>query len=146
MDDIEYYLTFTKIKNMLVAFIIICIHWFADFVCQTDWQAKNKSSNNKALLEHTFHYSLVWYAVMVVFAVWGNHFHGPSIDQLGWKPLMLLFPIATFVCHTIQDYFTSRLNTYLWKKGDVHNFFVSIGFDQVLHYAQLIFTYYLFTK
>jgi hypothetical protein len=53
------------------------------------------------------------------------------------------FWLITFVCHTITDYFTSRLNSRLWAKGDVHNFFVSIGFDQVLHYVQLFTTYYL---
>ena len=51
------------------------------------------------------------------------------------------FVIITFICHTVTDYFTSRLNSKLWAKGDVHNFFVSVGFDQVLHYAQLFLTY-----
>jgi len=33
------------------------------------------------------------------------------------------------------------INAKLWAKGDVHNFFVSIGFDQVLHYIQLFITF-----
>jgi len=53
------------------------------------------------------------------------------------------FVLITFVAHTITDYFTSRLNAKLWAKGDVHNFFVSVGFDQVLHYVQLFVTYQL---
>lgn len=111
---------------LIEIFAIIIIHWIADFVLQTDWQAKNKSKRNDALLLHTSIYSSIWII--------------PAILILGLNGC--LFFLITFMCHTITDYFTSRLNTKLWAKGDVHNFFVSIGFDQVLHYIQLFTTYY----
>lgn len=130
--------------NIYVVLAILFIHWVADFVLQTDEQAKNKSKSWKALLSHTFNYSLMWYSILVIFSVWGNHFGGPKPQDLGWSPWMALFPIVTFVCHTATDYFTSRLNSKLYAKGDVHNFFVSIGFDQWLHAAQLLLTYQLF--
>lgn len=116
---------------------IIFIHWFADFVLQTDWQAKNKSKNNKALLSHTWTYSLVWYTIGVFYAM-------SDPNYIPWS--LTLFVLITFVAHTLTDYFTSRLNSKLWAKGDVHNFFVSVGFDQVLHYTQLFGTFYLLTK
>lgn len=116
---------------------IIFIHWFADFVLQTDWQAKNKSKNNKALLSHTWTYSLVWYTIGVFYAMFNPNY-------IPWS--LTLFVLITFVAHTLTDYFTSRLNSKLWAKGDVHNFFVSVGFDQVLHYAQLFGTFYFLTK
>lgn len=115
--------------NIYVIFGILIIHWLADFVIQTDWQAKNKSSNNKALLTHTFVYSLCW----VLFA----------LILFGYNPSFSCFIIITFIAHTITDYFTSRLNSKLWKEGKVHNFFVSVGFDQLLHYVQLFLTYQL---
>lgn len=120
---------------MIAAFLIIFIHWIADFVCQTDEQAKGKSSNNYCLLSHTLSYTLVWipFALLYVITHLDTYIH--------WH--FTLFIAITFMCHTIQDYFTSRLNTKLWLKGDVHNFFVSIGFDQVLHYGQLFLTFYL---
>ena len=130
--------------NIYAVLGILLIHWFADFVLQTDRQAKNKSKSWKALLSHTGTYSAVWYVILVFFSVWGNHFNGPSIGELGWSKWMGAFPLVTFVCHTITDYFTSRLNSKLYAKGDVHNFFVSIGFDQWLHAAQLLLTYYYF--
>jgi hypothetical protein len=69
---------------------------------------------------------------------------GSSQQQsIKWLSTALQFGFITFIFHTITDYFTSRLNSKLWKKGDVHNFFVSIGFDQVLHYVQLFLTYKL---
>jgi hypothetical protein len=58
-------------------------------------------------------------------------------------PVMLLFIPITFICHTATDYYTSRANMILWEKKNVHGFFVSVGFDQFLHYVQLLLTFYL---
>ena len=112
--------------NLIEIFSILLIHWFADFILQTDKQAKGKSKNWNDLLGHTITYSLCWII--------------PSILTLGYNGA--IFVIITLVAHTITDYFTSRLNSKLWSEGKVHNFFVSVGFDQVLHYVQLFTTYY----
>lgn len=111
--------------------LILLIHWFPDFVLQTNYQALNKSSNNKALFMHVLTYS------MVTVVLWRIFFNGPLVNILaafGW----------IFLLHFITDYFTSRLNTYLYNKKDIHNFFVSVGFDQWLHFTQLflVFEFY----
>tara|TARA_R110000868_G_scaffold1257_4_gene9857 strand:- start:2552 stop:2926 length:375 start_codon:yes stop_codon:yes gene_type:complete len=124
---------------MKIAFVIIFIHWVADFVLQTDKMAKGKSKNWYDLLSHTLTYSTVW--CFAVLFLW-NQTH-----DLRWILVNTFsFATITFVAHTITDYFTSRLNSKLWAKGDVHNFFVSVGFDQVLHYGQLFLTFYLLNK
>ena len=123
---------------MIIAFIIIFIHWIADFVLQTDWQSQNKSKNNFALLSHTSNYSLVWLLPMCL--VFGVMKEGATTEWIVWTTLY--FSMITLVAHTITDYFTSRLNSKLWSEGKVHYFFVSVGFDQVLHYGQLFLTYY----
>jgi len=33
-------------------YIIILAHWIADFICQTNWMAQNKSKSYKALSLH----------------------------------------------------------------------------------------------
>ncbi len=119
---------------MVEAFAIIFIHWFADFVLQTHYQATNKSKSWRALLGHVGTYSLVWL------------FAGLCLSGHYGIENVIAFTVVTFICHTITDYFTSRLNAKLWAKGDVHNFFVSVGFDQVLHYGQLFLTFYLLTS
>ncbi len=116
-------------------FTILVIHWIADFVFQTDWQAQNKSKNNIALLTHTINYSVCW-AIPIIFLLPGDW---TTRDYL---IASVQFTLVTFICHTITDYFTSRLNTYLYNKKQIHYFFVSIGFDQILHYVQLFLTYY----
>ena len=118
--------------NLIEVFSIIIIHWFCDFVLQTDKQAKGKSTSNRQLTMHVLSYSTVWLIIANIYAIITNN----------WYMIAFFAPI-TFICHWITDYFTSRLNSKLWAKGDVHNFFVSVGFDQVLHYTQLFLTYAL---
>jgi hypothetical protein len=117
---------------------ILLIHWFADFVMQTDWQAKNKSKSWKPLLAHTGTYSLVW------LMIGGPIFYATSsLSFFDSFAVVFVFTMITFALHTITDFITSRINSRLWAEGKVHNFFVSVGFDQVLHYAQLFLTYEL---
>lgn len=120
--------------NLIEIFLILIIHWIADFILQTNSQAKGKSKEWRPLLEHTVSYTLCWIPFLY-FTKWYLNIDG--INLLG-----LFLPI-TFIAHTITDYFTSRLNSKLWAQGKVHNFFVSIGFDQILHYVQLFLTYWI---
>jgi len=96
--------------------IIIWLHFFSDFILQTDKMAINKSKSNKWLLMHTSIYSLpfLWF---------------------GW-----LFALVTFISHTVTDYFTSRICSKLWQKEERHWFFVIIGLDQAIHFTCLILT------
>lgn len=120
-----------EIKMVL---LILTIHWVADFVLQTDKEAKNKSTDWYYLLAHTYKYSLIW-MIASYFIL---------INYLGWFEALGAcygFFMITFICHTLTDAITSRINSKLWAKGQVHNFFVSIGFDQLLHYIQLFYTF-----
>ena len=109
--------------------ILVFIHFIADFVCQTDNQAKNKSHDNNALLAHVFTYT------GVSMILWGFTLVSFSLLQI------VVFAAITFMFHILTDFFTSRLNAYLWKKNMIHEFFVSVGFDQFLHYCQLFLTF-----
>ena len=125
--------------SFIEIFSIIFIHWVADFVFQTHWQATNKSKDDMALLSHTATYSVTWFIPIFVLFLYFC-----KINDVYFKiNVSFFFCIITLVIHTITDYFTSRLNSKLWVKGDVHNFFVSVGFDQCLHYVQLFLTYYI---
>lgn len=122
--------------SIITILYILFVHWIADFVLQTEWQATNKSKNFEALTDHTAVYTVVFW-----FAMLGYNWviKGGSSSALG----VLFFCIITFLCHTSTDYFTSRVNAKLWEEKKVHNFFVSIGFDQFLHFAQLLITFKL---
>lgn len=119
--------------NIWIVLGILYIHWVADFVCQTDFEAQNKSKSNVALLQHVSKYSILWLIAICYYKILNKNV----------SDIILLFPVITFICHFVTDYFTSRLNTKLWNSKKVHEFFVSIGFDQLLHFIQLILTFYL---
>lgn len=88
-------------------------HWIADFVFQSDNMALNKSKS----LYWLFIHSLVYAYIMTVFT------HNKVIGFV-----VLLFS------HILIDGVTSRVNARLWRQGMRHWFFVSIGFDQWLHF------------
>lgn len=108
---------------------VLFAHWVADFVCQTHWQASNKSKDWNALFRHV----LVYTAVMGAFLA-------PLFVMRGVGLYFAIFVVVTFGAHFVTDAITSRISSRLYAKGDWHNFFVVIGFDQFLHYAQLFVT------
>jgi hypothetical protein len=115
-----------------ILFILI-VHWFADFALQTHHMSTRKSSSNYYLSMHvgvyTFTTIVMW---ALVFPFTSIH-----VSSLG---IWLSFA-AIFITHWITDYFTSRLTSKLYKEQRYHDFFVVIGFDQVLHYSQLLITF-----
>jgi hypothetical protein len=105
-------------------FLIILIHWFADFVCQTDRMALNKSTRYSYLLLHASIYYIILHVCWVLV-------NTESISRL----IVINWP-----AHFIIDGITSRATSYLYLKNHRHWFFVIIGFDQVLHYGILLLT------
>jgi len=111
---------------------MLFVHFLADFTLQTSEQAVQKSSSNKFLAYHVGTYSLMWLLA--------------SFIMLQSWYLALIFSLITFVCHFITDYATSRIGKPFWEKQDYHNGFVVVGFDQLLHYVQLHYTFELLMK
>lgn len=103
--------------------IMLFGHWLADFVFQPDWMSKAKSKNWYTLYQHTERIYLgSLLAGLTVFWVFG----GSLIGVVYWA-------LINAAAHFGIDAVTSRITGKLYAKGDVHNFFVVIGFDQFLH-------------
>ena len=122
----------------IVVFIMFG-HWLADFVCQTDEMAKNKSTDIWWLSYHVGAYAtimLFWTMLFVMIQ------HG-LILETSPPSTFILFPLwcAIYVGHWITDFVTSKITKKLWEKKKVHNFFVVIGADQWLHLVQLLIIY-----
>lgn len=116
--------------NLFLPFLILlAAHWVADFVCQTHWQATNKSKNNDALGKHV----MTYISVMSLPTIW---LFGFSVAGL--------FLLVNGACHFATDYFTSRWTSRLYAKQDWHNFFVVIGLDQLIHQGTLALTLWAF--
>lgn len=95
-------------------YLILFVHFVADFILQTNKMATNKSTSTAWLSSHILVYTLV----MSVFGI--------------------QYAIVNGLAHFIVDFITSRLTSYFWKKGDRHKFFIVIGLDQFIHTAVLI--------
>jgi hypothetical protein len=95
--------------------IAIWLHFFADFICQTDQMALNKSKDNGWLGIHCLVYALPFL------------YFGP------------IFAIIACGTHFVIDWCTSRANAKLWANDKRHWFFTMIGFDQALHLSVLYF-------
>lgn len=111
--------------------LIIFSHWVADFVFQTHWMAVNKSKSNFALAYHVLIYTIIiGFLIGIPLYAYGN---------------ISYFIISSWISvngilHFITDYITSRITSKLWQKEDYHNFFVVVGFDQLIHYTCLFGT------
>ncbi len=100
---------------------LLVVHFVADFMLQTHWQAQNKSKSNDALGRHVGVYTLVLgTAATLIFLKY-------SI------PAVLAWTALNGALHFATDYFTSRWTSKLYAKGDWHNFFVVVGLDQLIH-------------
>ena len=121
--------------SITIIILIIAIHWIADFVFQTDEMAKGKSTNFNTLIFHTSVYSAVWLTVLVLLGIFAGTFTMPYLI------FTLKFSFITFLAHTAIDYYTSKVHTKLYEDDKHREFFTSLGFDQLLHYAQLFITF-----
>lgn len=131
-----------QIFDLKIIFSILLVHFVSDFILQTQDQATNKSTSNKYLATHVFNYTLLtticWiFLFNCVIAI-------PFISNIpSGKINAIEVFIITFIFHFVTDYITSRFTKKLWAQERTHDFFVLIGFDQFLHYAQLFIMYQL---
>lgn len=119
---------------MKIVLLILLTHFVADFIFQTDKQAINKSTSNLWLTKHVLTYMLGLQTFAIIHVIFFL-----DIQIYTWV-------VVNGVLHWITDYFTSRLNSYLWKKEMRHWFFVGIGADQMIHYTCLLLSYEMLIK
>ncbi len=113
---------------MVVA--VLLGHWLADFVWQPHWMSMRKSKEWWVLIQHGARITLggIFVAGVIV-----------AIDK-GSLFGIVAWALLNGVAHVAIDSVTSRITSRLYAKGDFHNFFVVIGFDQFLHTAFAVAT------
>ena len=121
--------------NVWIVLAIIAIHWIADFLLQTHHMSQRKSSSNFYLTMHVTVYTFATIFLWSLLFYFTNHVMKSSAIWLSF--------LIIFVVHWITDYITSRITKRLYNEEKYHDFFVVIGFDQLLHYAQLLLVYQL---
>jgi hypothetical protein len=139
--------------------ILLVAHWLADFVLQTHWQASNKSKNDEALGRHVLVYTLVLsVGVDIAFpgASWrdwgmfvtGNGFLHFWTDYVTSRMTSRLFAaqlnefdiVLPSLIHWPNDSAPTERRTFLKRDFTLHNFFIVVGLDQLIHQATLALT------
>jgi hypothetical protein len=127
-------------KLIFLSCVLMGIHWFADFLFQHPWMAKNKSSRLDALALHVSVYSLTFWVLLRVAKA------TITGEQASLIPQPELFVLVNGFLHFCTDFCTSRLTSYFWSKNKTHSFFATIGADQWVHLMCISCTYALFTN
>ena len=115
-----------SVDNLILAF---SIHYVADFLVQTQWQAENKSKNMTALVRHVASYSLCFAPFMYI------------MPQNGVQ-----FFLANALFHFMTDFITSKASSSAYKEGNMKAFWGVIGFDQLIHHVTIMLLLAGFTK
>lgn len=139
---------------------LLAVHWVADFILQTHWQASNKSKRLDALARHVGTYTLALFVLsnavlwnvptlwVVAFALVNGALHFGT-DYLTSRWTSRLFAPAMGDTHRAMNYFESygvapdetQCRIMGIKPAQHwHDFFVAIGFDQLIHQATLMAT------
>lgn len=114
---------------------IFILHFFGDFVFQTDRMAVNKSSSMSTLTQHV----LVYTFTLIFMAFWML----PFITVPSVLPAKcVLWAAINGIIHFGVDLITSRAAKLEWERGDKHMFFVIIGLDQLVHLITLFGTFF----
>ncbi len=134
----------TALMPISAVLTIVLAHYVSDFMCQTSWMAKNKSKSNNALLSHVGVYSIVLFIVCYLIELCFYLFDHKNTLIQNFNDLGLLgvWVLINGTLHFVTDYFTSRKTSKLFAK-DWHRFFEVVGFDQLIHYFCLFYTYTL---
>lgn len=110
--------------------VILFAHWIADFVLQSHNMAVNKSKSNYWLSMHVLTYTATITGIVGLYII--------ALTTSFIDPVKIaVWAIVNGALHWATDYVTSRINSKLWAEGRTHDFFVMVGFDQLIHYACL---------
>jgi hypothetical protein len=113
------------VMTLLATYVVLlAAHFLADFVLQSDRQARGKSVAIPPLLEHVGAYTaVIGVAAIVLLGIAG-----------------VAFAIVNGALHFATDFITSRWSARLDAAGRRHGFFIVVGFDQLVHQTTLAAT------
>lgn len=111
-----------------VILVVLFGHWLFDFVLQPHWMSLRKSKDWLVLALHAVLITIGGLSAAAFIKEFGGYRF--TTHQLwlvvGWAAL-------NGGAHFAIDAVTSRITSRLWQRDRVHDFFVVIGFDQLLH-------------
>jgi hypothetical protein len=115
---------------------IFWVHFIADFICQSDKMALNKSTSFYWLWVHMAAYFIPFLIFSLIYSI-------IYIDPVWSLYTGIFFPAAVAFLHLCVDYFTSKINSALWHGSESkHFFFCGVGLDQSIHMTINLLLFY----
>lgn len=97
---------------------LLTLHFIGDFILQSDRIATGKGKDGRILSEHVYIYTSTFLiGTIFVFGVAGA----------------CAYACFNGILHFATDFVTSKITAEFHARGDRHNFFVTIGADQLIH-------------
>lgn len=119
--------------------ILLFAHYVADFLFQTNWMARGKSSSLIKLGTHILTYTFVLFLCSFFFVLIRTEI---TLSNLA------AFAIISGILHFSVDFFTSKITSWQYKNNMMGSdtvpnfgFFSTIGADQLIHSLCLIGLY-----
>jgi len=125
--------------NLAIINIVLIGHWISDFVLQKNkkkTRAKIKNKNVKHIVPHTLLYTSIL-TCLIIISQFLNIIHSKYYFSIFY------FFIITYITHFLTDFYITKINEKHLKKNKRHEYFVTIGIDQFLHYSMLFSTLYI---
>lgn len=110
---------------MYPSLLLLFAHWVGDYGLQTNEMANNKGTSLRWLNIHVAAYSVPLLAAAFILFPW---------------ELALRFALVNSVLHWVIDFLTTKLSRQV--RDTPRLYYPLIGFDQFLHGACLLGTYY----
>lgn len=108
----------------IIGFVFL-VHFIADFIFQSRWQAENKSKDNFALASHIMTYTLIMFIMLLpFFGIMGSSFYA----------------LVNGLLHFITDAISSQASSKAYQEKNMKKFWMVIGADQLVHQLCLLFT------
>lgn len=129
------------ISELILLLSIFVLHYIGDYVLQTREMAENKSHSLKFLSMHVMFYVIPFLIAYMIFDVLMT-FNDMPLDIKSAEK-MAYGIIWFFFSHWFIDMFTSKMSHNYHKKNKTKPFWLTIGFDQLLHNASILIGYYV---
>jgi hypothetical protein len=131
----------------MVLILLFFIHFVADFVGQSQEIATRKSHSINAMLYHIMTYSFITFG-LIQFIYIIDLITNNTMYVFTSFIIILKYTCIIGLLHGLTDIFTSKIAKHFYNQNNLHAFFVTIGFDQFIHYTSIILTliYMIFYK
>ena len=117
--------------------ILLTLHWIFEFALCKSESDSHGNVNLKSIFKHSLFYSFGFCSFIFAYIVI-NIYHGNNPPKV-----LLLFPLISFIGHTIISFIMNSINNKLWNARSLRQLFINIGFEQLLYQLFLVISFYL---